>query len=274
MSVDQPTRRTCIFCGERPGSREHMFPRWLNAIFPTDENAERQPEWLRQVADEGGVHPVTWNASQIASLTTRLICSDCNNHWMAHLEARARPVLTPFITGNAGTIAQPDQLLIATWATKTVMVLEPSLTPEHNFTGEQRDIVRTQDRPPASVEVSISAVEGPIAPMGFSCARVRLLIGDSPFSDYHFYTVYMGALVLQVLRPDPAPADYGTLERMNIPREVVAPPDLAVVIFPPSNRVAWPPRQVLDWDALMTFTHRGIEMPEDWALPSPLMESE
>jgi hypothetical protein len=249
-----------------------MFPRWLNTIFPTDENAERKPEWLRHVADEGGVYPVAWSSTEIASLTTRLVCHDCNTGWMAELEERARPILTPLIKGNASSVTQAEQLVIATWATKTVMVLEPSLTPEHNFTREQRDIVRTQDRPPASVEVSMSGVEGPIAPMGFSCARVRLLIEDSPFSDYHFYTVYIGSLVLQIFRPDPPPADYGSLERMNIPHEVKASPDVAVVIFPPVPRASWPPRQVLDWDSLMTFTHRGIEMPEDWALPNPLTE--
>jgi hypothetical protein len=162
-----------------------------------------------------------------------------------------------------------EQLTVATWATKTVMAIEPSITSEDNFPASVCRIVKEHSRPPASVEVSLAAVEGPIPPMGFSCARVHMQVNESPFRDYHFYTVFFGTLVIQVLRPNPPPADFGTLERMVVPREIEVRPDIARVIFPPMTACRWPPEKVLDWDGVMGFTHRNLPMPQEWEPPGP-----
>lgn len=263
--------RRCIFCQERPGSREHVFPNWLNKVFPVDEDSEEQPEWARHRADVEGVTAQTWSAAAIASLTSRLFCHTCNTGWMADLETKAHPLLTPMMTGHPVVMTALDQLIVATWATKTVMAIEPSITTgEENFPPAMCRIVKEQGRPPGSVEVSLAAVEGPIPPMGFSCARVHLQVNESPFRDYHFYTVFFGTLVIQVLRPDPPPADYGTLERMAVPREIEVPPDVARVIFPPTTTCRWPPEKVFDWDGVVEFTHRGLPMPEEWEPPGSI----
>jgi hypothetical protein len=190
---------------------------------------------------------------------------------MADLEVAAQPLLTPMMMGQPVNRDPAQQLVVATWATKTVMAIEPSLTHDENFPPSLCEIVRTQGRPPASVEVVAGAVEGPIPPMGFSAARVQMEINGAPFIKYHFYTLYLGTLVLQVLRPDPPPPNYGTLERMTVPTEIALSPDEAIVIFPPSGRRHWPPRTILDWDGVVTFTHRGLPMPDEWRpqFPNP-----
>ena len=48
--------RACIFCGEPPTSRgdgEHVFPKWLNKVFPIDRS-QPPPSWIRHNASDGG----------------------------------------------------------------------------------------------------------------------------------------------------------------------------------------------------------------------------
>ena len=158
--------RKCIFCQERPGSHEHIFPDWLNGVFPVEDTDDDLPEWARHRAGFDGVTLQTWSAAEIASLTTKLVCHECNTGWMSTLESAASPLLEPMMTGHPRKLNVEQELVVATWATKTVMAIEPSLTKHDNFSIEQCRIVRDQGRPPASVEVSVAAVEGPIPQWG------------------------------------------------------------------------------------------------------------
>ena len=94
-------------------------------------------------------------------------------------------------------------------------------------------------------------------------------LNGSPFCDYHFYTLYIGTLVLQVLRLNPPPADFGSLKRMDLPQEIEVPFEVARVIFPPGKECDWPPEKSLDWNGVVEFTHRGLPMPGDWYPPEP-----
>lgn len=126
------------------------------------------------------------------------------------------------------------------------------------------------DRPPASVEIHVAAVEGPIAPMHYACAKVRLLVGNDEALRFHFHTVQVGPLVTLILRRDPPPDNYGSLERFAVPHEIELPYDVASLIFPPAfARSPWPPSRILDWAAVGEITKRGIDMPEEWTPPDP-----
>jgi hypothetical protein len=62
------TRRKCIFCGNPAGSGEHVFPDWLNKVFPLDRKAQGNAEWLLRVS---GAHPETrmFDAAAIANVS-------------------------------------------------------------------------------------------------------------------------------------------------------------------------------------------------------------
>jgi len=188
---------------------------------------------------------------------------------MSDLEQRAEPILSQMIRGEHVRLNRAQQVIVSTWATKTAMVIEPTLTMLDNFTAEQCAIVRTRDHPPGSVVVYIAAMDGPIAPMGYWGAKVHLILGDSPFRDFHFHTIHVGPLVMQVLRMEPPPAGYGALEPLAVPREFELPFEMATVVFVPTGNCPWPPRRVLDWDGLVALTRRGIDMPQAWAPPGP-----
>jgi hypothetical protein len=62
-----------------------------------------------------------WDA-QMFSHTVRCVCADCNNGWMSELEDEVKPVLTPLLKNHRTTLTRDDQILLATWATKTGLV--------------------------------------------------------------------------------------------------------------------------------------------------------
>ncbi len=189
---------------------------------------------------------------------------------MSRLEGRAKPILAPLIGGRGEFLSSEQQFIAATWATKTAIVVEATLSVNaDNFTLDEAGIVMRQDRPPASANVLIAAVVGWIPPLHYSAAKAAMYVNRNPVCKFHFHNVQIGALVFQVVRRIPPPADYGALRRFPVPREIELPFDVASYIFPPSDRCEWPPKKPLDWQGLEGIGTRNIDMPEDWHLENP-----
>ncbi len=244
-----------------------MFPDWLNRVFPLLAD-DPPPEWTRHKgAVDTEVTTMSWRANEVASVTTKLVCNGCNTTWMAQLEEYAKPILVPMIEARSLTLDAAQQLVVATWAVKTAIVIEPTLSKESNFSPEECSIVRTQARPPGSTTVLIAAIDGPIPTVQYRCVRIRTLLGQRPVFDLHVYTIQVGTLVLQIVRHDPPPTNYGSLEGIQLPDSLQLPPGIATQIFPPAPRRRWPPPQRLDWDKLNEISRRGLDMPMEWILP-------
>jgi hypothetical protein len=100
-------------------TKEHVFSVWMGPLFPDVPDADhvRRFEELDGSQEEGNewsAPPFTW--------TVRDVCAPCNNGWMADLENRAKPLLSPLIQDQARPLTLPDMMVVATWATKTVLV--------------------------------------------------------------------------------------------------------------------------------------------------------
>ncbi len=262
--------RVCIFCPKEARSAEHLFSDWLNqpGIFTFDKaSANDTPLLSRHIANEEGVTEHTWSAPALASATTRKVCHGCNTGWMAKLEREAKPVLLPLIQGKATTIGPPEEILIATWATKTAIVLDATLSKEEDrFPKPEAEIVREQLRPPASFNVFVAAIFGRIPPMHYNAARVRMTVNGNETFQFHFHTVQVGCVVVQIMRREPPPTDYGALHRLVVPTQIELPFDIATCIFPPTPKCPWPPPKVLGWDALERFSTRNVPTPDEWQL--------
>jgi hypothetical protein len=261
--------RTCIFCGQPPSARgegEHIFPQWLNNVLPNEED-DPQPEWTRQMATLGD-DPITqtWRASEVASVTTKLVCNRCNTTWMADLEDEAKPILVPMIQGHNKSLDMGEQLIVATWAVKTAMVIQPTLTDRMNFSPEECGIVRTQRHPPASTSVHLAGIEALIPDLQYRCTHVKLG-GNDQRSELGCYTFQIRMLVIQVLRLDPPPTDSGQLVGISLPGELQPGAGSVIRIFPPSYECRWPPRKPLDWKGLNDFSRRNLQLPTDWINP-------
>ena len=108
--------KTCVFCGGGGKlTREHIFGDWLTrlGLAPSLTTCGAGPI-NRSPRDLGVTRPFTRKV--------RDVCGPCNHGWMSNLEAVAGRVLTPFILGNPGSIAEGDAGAIAAWAHKTALV--------------------------------------------------------------------------------------------------------------------------------------------------------
>jgi hypothetical protein len=230
--------RACIFCGASAGSAEHLFPNWLNGVLPPPPTGTADYE--RRQASDSGVETRSWSIARAASETTNWVCHRCNTGWMSRLEERAKVHLVAAISGRFCRWKAGAQLDLATWATKTAMVLEATTSGSDHFsTADRRHVCGDAGSPPTHVWVFASAVAGQLPPLSFFCSRAHATVGGNLLTNLHFYTVQVGALVLQVVRPQPAPIEQNvwTKSFLSLPGErTLMPPVL------PEH--AWPPKHI------------------------------
>jgi hypothetical protein len=111
----------CVFCGRSPVTNEHIFPRWLNRYLGADRRQQLELEQARY--GEGGFDRVY--PSLGINFRIRKVCAQCNNGWIANLEAESIDVLDPLIGGlDLQLVSLRQQRQIALWATKTAMVMD------------------------------------------------------------------------------------------------------------------------------------------------------
>ncbi len=122
----QPAR-TCIFCGGRPLTKEHVVGNWAGRFGDSD-----QLEIVHLADREGEPRPPrnsrSWSA-RAYDRQARVVCETCNNGWMSDLEAAVSPLL------DAGELdgrplSRIEQTLLAAWATKTTLTLNAAEPPE------------------------------------------------------------------------------------------------------------------------------------------------
>jgi hypothetical protein len=102
--------RQCIFCGNRAGNREHLFPAWiLKKVEPVkmvgflghNKNLVIEKEWI-----------------------VKTICEPCNGGWMSKLETANTPLIGPPIDGRSKTLDQLQRMFVAAWSVKTAMMMD------------------------------------------------------------------------------------------------------------------------------------------------------
>ncbi|MFZ2095758.1 MAG: hypothetical protein WAV05_03885 [Anaerolineales bacterium] len=108
--------RSCIFCGNRAGTREDAWPLWLMRKFPKKINGV--------MAGEIGKKALTPWRQISPELKIKFICKGCNNGWMSRLEDQVKPILEPIINEETVLIHLQQQSILSAWAVKTTMVLE------------------------------------------------------------------------------------------------------------------------------------------------------
>jgi hypothetical protein len=254
------TARTCIFCGSAAGSREHVFPEWLNDVFGYDAKESGPATWRMSNA---GVQVREFQKPDVATLVTRRICHGCNTGWMAKLEDRARPILMPMIERRTLTsVSGADAILAATWGVKTAMTLATAAATEvdHWFPAGDCAIVCSQDRPPSNYNVFAASLAGPAPAISHAAAMASVDVSTPNDGGIYTYTIQVGGLVLQSNRTTTAIPKFPGLDRMAAPSADEIP------LFPPVPTFDWPPLQILDWNGFVTYTTRGVPLHPDWTV--------
>ena len=114
--------RRCIFCGNSPTSREHMYPQWVTALLANDPR--RFPLGPKeQVIIRGGEETHRWATKRPLDFVTRTVCGSCNNGWMSEIEGKAIPYIKPMIEASqAVTLDQEAQRIVGTWMVLRAMI--------------------------------------------------------------------------------------------------------------------------------------------------------
>lgn len=119
-----PGTTHCIFCGDSPTTKEHLFPRWCHTFVT------KVPGRFAKIA---GIEHATHSdvkagkgKGDIHDWWVKCVCGPrCNNGWMREkLENRAQPIITPLIQGRPTTLSAQDQRIVAGWATLKAIVGE------------------------------------------------------------------------------------------------------------------------------------------------------
>lgn len=226
--------RDCVFCGGTPLSNEHAWPDWLQEELRTP-GAVVSMRW-------GATAPFTRVDQKDLEIKVKRVCAPCNNNWMSRLES-VKDVLLPVIRGQVQQIPDAEHQLVATWAVKTVMMLQFTPTVRAGQVIHEslyHELFGQQDRLPATVAVW-TGYEADEPPPGAGFGLRGMAIGrvdrlqPTPTMEYHLgfeATMIVRRLVLKVMG-HAGPPELRTLD------EVVAPPSLDL-IWPRAGVTAQP----------------------------------
>lgn len=111
-------RKKCIFCqrDDQKITREHILPNWLSKMYG------RHTVCVNESTTEDGTVIYSY-PSKIFQQTSNTVCAACNNGWMSEIENQAKPILERMLKGKNVVLDKKKQLRIATWAMKTVLVI-------------------------------------------------------------------------------------------------------------------------------------------------------
>ena len=234
--------RSCLFCDNQSGSREHLWPAWIHRRLP-----KREPVRITFAG-----RPVA--ISNNPEIKVKTVCGDCNGGWMSDLEAASIPVIGNLMQDIALPLDTSQQTLLSTWAVKTAMVLDSTNTRERSafHTKSECEQLRLASAIPAHTRVWIgrSALNGLHADgtdVGIDAPdKTRIANGNAS-------TFIVGHLALQVFAVHPLPEHKDKYED-RIFNEVPSRPgpwdELLIQVWPASSRtVTWPPPR--------TFTGTG-----------------
>jgi hypothetical protein len=244
--------RGCIFCGATPLSKEHAIPRWIGEALhesePPGASWETHYQFGRPAETMERRHAAPSNRPVVE---VNCVCVPCNTGWMSRLEGQAKPLLLPMIRGEATRLDLPAQLVLATWAVKTTLVLEFMRRGMFVATPEMRTALMERTRPPDTFRVRLAAVARPTdQPLRFQ-TFVATTQGPDGSPDVLCSTLLIAHLALQVWGGTGAgPVDL---------RVVGTRIDDAVMVWPPVPTFAiWPPINRLDETQLETFMREPL----------------
>jgi hypothetical protein len=237
--------RACIFCGNEPTTREHLWPAWAAQLLLLHETVS-----VQQILQREG-HPKVereWNRQPYQEVA-RVVCARCNNGWMAALEGRTKELVDAMWQGRALALQHEEQRTLAAWALKTAMVFDAA----HGkpwlpiVTEEERHTFAATGTLPDNLVVWLAAYLGPRpgrAWMYGAAEATELNDGERRDGTVWGATITLGPVVVQVFYSSvPGMTDAYTLEERP-----------AITLISPYRGVFnWGDREELADDALDQF---------------------
>jgi hypothetical protein len=133
----------CVLCGTTIGrntqSREHIFAKWIRDMFPADPATDGRTKQTRKTQMRGSAIEVEEWQDIPLNLSVKNLCKPCNNEWCDQMDNEAQPILEPMIRGQRTTLDATKQMIVTTWATKTLLMFQQThkdnrrAIPAHEF---------------------------------------------------------------------------------------------------------------------------------------------
>jgi hypothetical protein len=244
-------RRACAFCGGPGLTGEHVWPEWIERLLPgagdftLSRSSTRRP----------GVR--TWSTRSL-DVRVKQICCGCNTGWMSDLEGAARPLLAPMIRGEPTSVGVSVQQVVATWATKTAMMLCYTTTPPRARPAKQRRWLYEKRTPPPGAVVWLAHYRGTGWGLRSQTHELDLTVVSRPEDTRagEVSTFTIGALALQVFQVD----DIDT-QVVQVAIDPAAQP-FVLRIWPRSDGPrTWPPPSPLGDADLVPFAQALLSQP-------------
>lgn len=242
----------CLFCSNRADSKEDIFSTWLTREFPEIEGS-----YMPVTMSVGGLPQKTWDNWSLAFSKIRAVCESCNRGWMGSWETPAKLLLAKMIRGQKLRLTEIDQLTLATWATIKAYVFDSGTQFPSAVSRAECELLKSQQRPPGNVRVFLAAHDVREY-MSFMVRRVYAYgpkEGAPGGQGVHATTFVLGHAVIQV---------FGNSRSAYRPFESVGvTTDESQTILPPViGGSTWPPRSLLDDDALDQFGRQFLRATE------------
>ena len=113
----------CFFCGptDSPLTKEPVWPKWVSMLLLGQYNTDH----FRHLRAAGDNTTANWRSRHL-DVTTKTVCSDCNNEWLSIFENdQIKPLASPLIVGGDAVELTPEsQSRLAAWAYKMAMLVE------------------------------------------------------------------------------------------------------------------------------------------------------
>lgn len=199
--------KPCIFCGSADGrpSREHAVPKWARRAFPLQGP-------LRVHMGEGPADLEFLHERPHLNVTvTGIVCERCNNGFLAKLERAVQPILQPMLVKHTKTLLDiAAQELLATWAVKTVFLVEQSFQqqyrdrPTPGYQPSEAELAWiTLGKPPPRSQVWLSSVDAAgTTALRYEPSGVPIPTRSGEFVHAHLTSLAVGYVALQVFTLD------------------------------------------------------------------------
>ena len=238
--------RSCIYCGNPAGNREHVFEKWLIELVKRDPRGLRMPITAQVQNTEGGRYLST--GARTLEVVTKHVDASCNGGWMNDLGQAAREALTSMVQGQPRALSPDTQAAVAAWAAKTLVTARYVHSPVVHAEPDWLHWIHAQKRPMLHWNVWLARYDGP-QPIFYYGDDLRLGLPSGQLVTSHGLgsTLVLGHLVVQMFGLDGTQGFAGGW---------VPPP---AQIWPVAPReVHWPPALTLDDHALRVFAQRFL----------------
>jgi hypothetical protein len=250
---------SCFFCGptENLLTKEHVWPRWVSRALAGKYDSSH----FVNVRSTGDNTTGVWKSRDI-EVTTKAVCSECNNKWLSRFEnSKIKPLASPLLRGDDNLVLAPrEQWKLAAWAYKMAMLLEIAVPLDERqplfFTPTERKQFRDTTLAHERVRVFLAKYDYGQHPAHaqLACHTLTERGGPRRSFDLKISTITAGALGMQVMAV--RSVESGELVYASeIEFEFLGKAKQSIVrIWPPnSDAIRWPPDQ--------TMSQRDIE---DW----------